>query len=93
MDITYFMTWFSGQVVKIFSWMFNILDSITFAGTSLLRVIVTIIILSVLIPVIFTIGKGASISAEMSERVHEENRKRRIEDDKDNSTSHRAKQI
>lgn len=71
MDITNFMTWFVEQVVSIFSKMFSILDSITFAGTSLLSVIITIIILGVLIPVILTISQNVSVVGQRSEKVKE----------------------
>lgn len=69
MDITNFITWFISQVVKIFTWLFNLLDSITFSGTSLLRVIITIIIISVLLPVILTIGKNSRVIAERSDSI------------------------
>lgn len=71
MDITNFMTWFMNQVISIFTKCFNILDSITFSGTSLLKVIVTIIIISVLIPVILTISKDVSVIGAKSERIRE----------------------
>ena len=64
MDISNFINWFINQVINIFSWAFNLLDSITFNGTSLLKVIVTIIIIGVLIPVILTISQNVSVIEE-----------------------------
>ena len=43
-DISDFMSWFIGQVVDMFGEIYSILDSITFAGTSLLKVLLTILI-------------------------------------------------
>lgn len=68
-DISSFMTWFINQVIYIFKFCFDILDSITFSGTSLLRVILAIFILSVLIPVVLTIAKGVDYVGSKSERV------------------------
>lgn len=79
MDITNFITWFIAEVVKIFSKMFNILDSITFANTSLLRVIVTIIIISTLLPVIITIVNSPESVGQRSERVGRNSKKEKKE--------------
>lgn len=68
-DISSFMTWFINQVINIFKFCFDILDSITFSGTSLLRVFLTILVLSVLIPVVLTIAKGVDYVGSKSERV------------------------
>ncbi len=69
MDISYFMTWFLSQVVSIFSQTFNIMDNIQFMGTSLLKVLLTIMILVPLITVVLTIGQSGSVLAERSEQV------------------------
>lgn len=71
MDISYFINWFIDQVINIFSWAFNLLDTITFNGTSLLKVIVTIIIIGVLIPVILTISQNVSVIGQRSEKIKE----------------------
>lgn len=71
MDISNFINWFINQVINIFSWAFNLLDSITFNGTSLLKVIVTIIIIGVLIPVILTISQNVSVIGQRSEKIKE----------------------
>ena len=68
-DISSFMSWFINQVVNIFKFSFETLDSITFGGTSLLRVILTILVLSILIPVVLTIAKGVDYVGSKSERV------------------------
>ena len=69
MDITNFMTWFINQVVNIFTWCFNLLDSITFAGTSLLRIIVTIMVLVPLLGVVLTISRDVSVIGSKSEKI------------------------
>lgn len=72
MDITNFMTWFVSQCVDIFTWFFNILDSITFAGTSLLRVLVTIVILVPLLGVVLTlVNNNFNVTSSKSEKVSE----------------------
>ena len=68
-DITDFMTWFVSSVVDMFSEFFSILDSITFAGTSLLRVMLSILILGSLIGVILTIGQSFNYLGNRSERI------------------------
>lgn len=62
MDITNFMTWFLSEVVKIFTFVFSTLDNITFMGTSLLNVILTIVILSALLPILLTIARSSRVS-------------------------------
>ena len=69
MDITDFMTWWLSQVLQLFTKTFNLLDSIQFMGTSLLRVIVTILILSVLIPVILTISKSTNFVGSKADKI------------------------
>lgn len=71
-DITTFMTWFVQQVANIFTSIFNILDGITFANTSILKVIVNIMILSALLPVILTIANSKAINRVGSERRKKE---------------------
>ena len=68
-DISTFMTWFVSSVVDMFSELFSILDSITFAGTSLLRVMLTLLILGSLIGVILTIGQSFNVLGNRSERI------------------------
>lgn len=77
MDITNFVSWFIDQVVIIFTKCFFILDSITFFGTSLLRLFTTIIIFSALIPVILTIGQSANVIGSRSERILEKKERAR----------------
>lgn len=76
MDITAFMTWFVSQVVSIFSKVFNTLDNITFSGTSILKVLVTIMILSALLGVVLTLSKDVSVIGSKSERVKEKKTKK-----------------
>lgn len=73
MDITNFMTWFINQVVNIFTFAYSTLNDITFMGTSLLKVILTIGILGALLPVILTLVQRQSIGAE--QRSYRERKK------------------
>lgn len=73
-DISDFMSWFVSSIVDIFGELFFILDSITFAGTSLLRVLLTILILGSLLGVILTFSRSVSSNlskVERSEKVRE----------------------
>lgn len=79
MDITNFMTWFVSQVVRIFTFVFNTLNNITFGGTSLLKVIIFINIIVPFLYIIVTIPIGAgSIGADKvkttSRKIKERNR-------------------
>lgn len=69
MDITNFMTWFIEQVVDMFTSIFTILDGVEFLGTSLLKVILTILILGSLLSVVLTIGKTSSVVASRADKV------------------------
>lgn len=69
MDITYFIKWFVSQVIKIFTFVFNTLDSIKFMGTSLLSFIINILIISALITVILTINQVPVVIGSKSEQI------------------------
>ena len=77
MDISNFMSWFITQVFNIFKWFYNLLDSITFGGTSLLKVLVTIVILVPLISVVLTINQNVNVIGNRSERFR--NKKERVD--------------
>lgn len=77
MDISNFMSWFITQVVNIFKWFYNLLDSITFGGTSLLKILVTIVILVPLISVVLTINQNVNVIGNRSERIR--NKKERVD--------------
>lgn len=81
MDISNFIQWFVTQVVEIFSQLFSILDSITFSGTSLLKVITGILIISTLIPIIMTIAPTGTYNT--GEKVGKNERKK-LEQEKKN---------
>lgn len=67
-DITYFMNWFIDQVVKIFTFTFNTLDSITFWGFSLLDFIIGISVISAMLTVLFTFAPKTSSMITGKER-------------------------
>lgn len=73
-DITVFMEDFVDIVITIFSSCFQILDNITFAGTSLLRVSIGIMILGAVLPVLLTIAK--SIGSGTARNIISERSKR-----------------
>lgn len=73
-DITSFMTWWLNQVVSIFTFTYSTLNDITFMGTSLFKVILTIGILGALLPVILTLVQRQSIGAERRSRERSKNR-------------------
>lgn len=77
MDISNFMSWFITHVFNIFKWFYNLLDSITFGGTSLLKVLVTIVILVPLISVVLTINQNVNVIGNRSERIR--NKKERVD--------------
>lgn len=81
MDITNFITWFLNQVIGMFTKIFNILDSITFLGTSLLRVIVVITILVPLLSVVLTISNSTSVMGSRYEKVKKSKEKRSKSDE------------
>lgn len=58
MDISRFMSWFLGQMVGLVGWTFDILDSITFNGISILDFLIGVLLLSVIIPILITLVKS-----------------------------------
>lgn len=60
MDITNFMTFFIGLMVQGVTFMFSILDSISFMGVTVLEFLLWILILSALIPIIFALVRTHS---------------------------------
>lgn len=68
-DITNFMTWWVNNVINIITYCWNTLDSIQFAGTSILRIMIWCTILSALFKITLTIPQGITGN---SERVKED---------------------
>lgn len=71
MDITNFMTWFINQIINIFTFIFNLLDSIEFMGTTLLKVILFIQILAIIIKILLTVSKNTGSNIERVNRKDE----------------------
>lgn len=64
-DITNFMAWFIDIVVDWFGYIFTMLDSITFAGTSLLKVILFINVIVPFLSIIIVVADGSgTVGAE-----------------------------
>lgn len=61
MDITNFLNWFITNVINLFVWFFNLLQSITFYGTNLLEFCVAILILGVTMNVLLGLVQSRSI--------------------------------
>lgn len=53
-DISFFVNWMANLFLSLFSFMFNLLDSIKFNGISILSYSVTLMILSCLIPLLIS---------------------------------------
>ena len=68
------MTWFVNQVINLFTWGFNLLNSIEFWGTSLLKILITIVIIGAILPVLLTIGKTTAEIGEHNLAVKEKNK-------------------
>ena len=68
-DISTFMAWWVTQVITIIGYCWNTLDSIQFAGTSILRIMLMIIIFGALFKVTLTIPQ--KLSTGVSERRKE----------------------
>lgn len=61
MDITDFITWFINQIINIFTWCFNLLNSITFYNISLLQYIISLLVLGVILEILFTLVSSNGI--------------------------------
>lgn len=77
LDIGNFMTWFVSQCVSIFGSVYNILDSITFLGTSLLKFSITILIISATVSVLFTLVHAYSVMPDTSDKVSSKKSKKK----------------
>lgn len=71
MDITNFMQWFINEILSMFTNIYNILNNITFMGTSLLKVILTITILSIILPILLTLNRDIERVGGKIERHNE----------------------
>jgi hypothetical protein len=78
-DISIFMIKFLNEVVRIFKFTFDTLQSIEFMGTNLLQVLLTIYILGAILPVFLTIINNQGVKAEKRayKNAREEKRKAR----------------
>lgn len=61
MDISNFMSWFLGQVLKIFTFCLGLLGNITFYGTSLLELIVSLLVLGVVLDIIVISARSRAV--------------------------------
>lgn len=66
-NITPFMTWWVNLVVNTFTRLFNILDSFEFAGTTLLEVIISIVIISAMLPILLTIANTITVQSNKAQ--------------------------
>lgn len=71
-DITEFLGLVISFIYDVIGYCWSVLDSIKFSGTSLLEYIITLTILSVIIPIIFARLKSSPNANSRSERRHTE---------------------
>lgn len=71
MDITEFMAEFLDLIIDMLTKTYNWLDSITFAGISLLQFIITINVLGAVVILLFTLVSGYSVSTAHSYSIKE----------------------
>lgn len=76
MDISSFFTWFLDMFIGVITKCFGYLDKITFSGISLLQFILWCLILSALIPIVFSIARTQSGSMHRSVESHNREVKR-----------------
>ncbi len=68
MDITAFMNWFLNMFLDIFKFIYDTLDSITFNGISLLKYLVSVLVLFPILTILFTLVTSEKIWDSKSER-------------------------
>lgn len=61
MDISRFMVWFLAQMLRLYTYCVGLLDSITFAGVSLLEVIVYTFVIGVALDIIVVSARSRSV--------------------------------
>lgn len=77
-DISEFMNWFVNWVAEIFWWVYQTLDNIQFAGTSILGVCIGITLLGIGLPILLNMAiNQINIHTGTSERIkaNKENKK------------------
>lgn len=67
-DVGGFMGWFLSEMVKMVSFCFGLLDSITFLGVSLLDYFIALFLLSVVLPIIFSLVKSRAVGSKSDRR-------------------------
>lgn len=78
-DITNWMSWWVDEVVYILTACFTMLDNIQFAGTSVLKVIIGVMLLSAFLPVILTLLRGSGEAIQVgSERIRSKEKMIRV---------------
>lgn len=68
MDISNFFNWFIGVMSDLVIWCWNVLDSITFNGISLLDFNIIILLLGALIPLLINLAVTRSHSTAKEKR-------------------------
>lgn len=72
-DITNFITDFLSLIISCFTSAFNTLDSITFFGFSLLTYFISLLVLSVSVPILISILNTRSTKLSVKKRSRKEN--------------------
>lgn len=76
MDISGFFSWFLDMFIGVITRAFALLDNIKFAGVSLLQFILWCLILSAIIPIIFSVARTQSGSMHRNVEAHNREVKR-----------------
>lgn len=71
MDISGFFNDFLSMIVDWFSWSYGTLDKIKFNGVSLLDFSITLLLLSVVVPLVITLTKSRSFNEVSFEKRYE----------------------
>lgn len=74
-DITSFMTWWVSNIINMIGYCWNTLDSIQFAGTSILRVLIWCVILGALFKVTLTIPQRITQIGSERRKEHKNDNK------------------
>ena len=81
-NITPFMTWWINLIINTFTTLFNILDSFEFMGTTLLEVIISIVIISAILPILLTLANTITIQSNKAQAKRDRQERRNYYDNK-----------
>lgn len=69
-NITNFIQWIFSETIRILTWSYTLLDSIKIWGTiTMLDLIITIFVITIMLPIILTLAKGQKIRESKSGKI------------------------